>query len=135
MTGNKPHTAIRIPRRSFLRAVEPSGNLLNSHLNMSKSEGIGENESIERISKPTEAEVRAIYEAFEEVVQPSGGAGRRERIHPTLDGEALCSKAGERHNIEGWSNPKPIAAFPLGPDGEPYRPICRYCLREWRDSR
>lgn len=132
MTGNKPHDAIsrasgsvRLARRRFLREQRRKNNERYRNSTMSKSEGIGESESIERIKEPTEAEERAIREEFEEVVTARTG-----RLHPVGDaGEPLCSDS-ETHGVEGWSRPKPFASYPIG-----YAPICRYCVRDWRDSR
>jgi len=100
---NKPHNAIQI---------------------MSETEGIGNNESIERITKPNESERQRIRAEFEEV-KTSGSYGNR--IHPLDDdGEPLCSER-EEHNVSSWSNPKPIDSYPPG-----YREFCQYCVREWR---
>lgn len=100
---------------------------------MSKTEGIGGNAN-RLLAEPSEAENREIFEEFEKITVPRGGSGSRERIHPLRDGVALCKASGEEHGISEWSNPKPIEAFPLGADGEPYRPYCRFCVKEWRRS-
>lgn len=92
---------------------------------MSKTEGIGN--SIERIDRPSEEEVAEIYEEFEEV-KTTASHGQR-RLHPVgEDGEPLCTKR-ENHNVRSWSNAKPIFSYPPG-----YRPLCLYCVREWRGS-
>ena len=103
---------------------ERTTDLVNHKITMSKSEGIGENESIERIEEPSGAEERAMRAEYEEVVTARTG-----RLHPLDDGgEPLCSES-EEHGVSAWSNPKPFVSYPPG-----YKPICLYCVREWRRS-
>jgi hypothetical protein len=137
MRESKPYAAIsnvsgsvRLARRRFLNEQQRKEDT-NELTNMSKTEGIGNNESseeesIERISEPTEEERQRIRAGFEEV-KTAGAYGSK--LHPLNEsGEPLCSHR-EEHNVESWSNPKPIASYPPG-----YASFCRYCVREWRGS-
>lgn len=137
MRENKRYAAIsnasgsvRLARRRFLNEQQRKEDT-NELTNMSKTEGIGNNESSEeesigRISEPTDEERQRIRAEFEEV--KTAGA-YSSKLHPVNgSGEPLCSDR-EEHNVGSWSNPKPIESYPPG-----YASICRYCVREWRGS-
>lgn len=98
---------------------------------MSKPEGKGRFQ--EPINGASKDEVREIYEEFDEV-RVTGGQSYS-RLHPINgDGEPLCREITGGYGELKWSNPKPIEAFPIGGDGEPYRPFCDYCVLVWRGA-
>lgn len=117
MTRHKPYDAIHNQDKT-MSEIEP--------------EGIGKrpNQYNGRIEPPTEAEMEAIYEEFEEVVQTTNRHSSK-CIHLINGGEeAICIEFHGGHGIENWQNPKPIEAFPMG-----YRPVCLYCIDTWRARR
>lgn len=99
---------------------------------MSNTEGIGKmpNGTNGRIAEPTEEEIEAIWEEFEEFMLPKGGAGPCYHFHlPTPDGEMpRCETVGQ-FGAPGGHRTRQVAAYPPG-----YRDICKYCLQHWREN-
>lgn len=76
----------------------------------------------------TESERESIYNQFEEFMQSGGSCDANQRLHLPGGEESVPMCDG------GYGEPAfewvPVAVWPPG-----YRPICRFCVAEWRRSR
>ena len=84
---------------------------------------------ITEIEPATLAEIDRIYDAFELVIVPQSQPQRRLHL-PTSDDDPMCTA----HPLgNGVGRVAPLASYPRDADGQPWMPICRYCLDIWRE--